>query len=104
VTEHKEFTVPVTREEVRVERVAAPPGTEPGPGAFQESTVTVPIVEEEVEIHKRPVVREEIRVTKTPHEEKERVSADVRKEKAEVRKEELPASQRSSPPSSHLHR
>lgn len=84
-TERKNIAVPVTREEVRVERVPAG-GREvrPGEATFQESEVTVPVREEEVEIRKRPVVREEVRVSKTPRQEERIASAEVRKETAEV--------------------
>ena len=84
-TERKNISVPVTREEVRVERVPAG-GREvrPGEATFQENEVTIPVREEEVEIRKRPVVREEVRVSKTPRQEERIASAEVRKETAEV--------------------
>lgn len=87
ITEQKEVTVPVTREEVHVERVAASGQPEPGDAAFQEDTVRVPIHEEEVEIHKRPVVREEVRVSKQSHQDRERRVAETRKERADIRTE-----------------
>jgi uncharacterized protein (TIGR02271 family) len=85
-TERRDVSVPVTKEEVHVERV--PAGAEAGPGdaAFREQTVSVPVREEEVEIRKRPVVREEVRVSKTAHQEERRASADVRREDVDVEK------------------
>jgi uncharacterized protein (TIGR02271 family) len=50
-------------------------------------TVTVPVYEEEVEITKRPVVREEIVITKEAHQEQKTAEATVRKEKAEIEEE-----------------
>lgn len=88
VTEEKEMKVPVRREKVRVERV---PATEmraaEGTEAFQEKTVSVPVHEEEVEIRKRPVVKEEVRISKGATEEERTLSAEARREKAEIRTE-----------------
>ncbi|BDG04714.1 YsnF/AvaK domain-containing protein [Anaeromyxobacter oryzae] len=84
VTEHRQIEVPVTRDEVHVERVPASGSAEVGPQSFQEKTVSVPIREEEVEIRKKPVVREEIRVTKTRRQEERRADADVRREEARI--------------------
>jgi uncharacterized protein (TIGR02271 family) len=83
VTEEKQVTVPVTHEEVRVERVpagAAATTDEP----FEKETVSVPLHEEEVVVGKRPVVREEVRVTKQPITEQRVASETVRREEAEV--------------------
>lgn len=87
-TERKEISVPVTREEVRVERV--PTGgreLRPGEATFEEGEVTIPVREEEVEIKKRPVVREEVRVSKTARQEQRQASGEVRKETAELEEE-----------------
>ena len=88
VTEQKHITVPVTREEVRVERVpigAAPAA--PGEATFEETEITVPVVEEQIEVHKRPVVREEVRVQKTARTDEEVASGTVRKEHARIESE-----------------
>jgi uncharacterized protein (TIGR02271 family) len=87
VTEHQQISVPVTKEEVHVERVPVSGETRAAEGSFQKTDVSVPVYEEEVEIRKRPVVREEVRVAKTSHEEEQRVAADVRKEKVDIEKE-----------------
>jgi uncharacterized protein (TIGR02271 family) len=84
VTEHKQISVPVTREEVHVERVPASGSSEASAQSFQEGTVSVPIREEEVEIRKRPVIREEVRVTKTRRQEERRADAEVRREEAHI--------------------
>ncbi len=87
VTEQKELRVPVTREEVQVERVPIEGSPPAGEAAFQEKTVTVPIREEEVEVRKRPVVREEVRVSKERHAEERRADAQVRREEARVERD-----------------
>ena len=87
-TERKDISVPVTREQVHVERVPTG-GREPRPGeaTFQRGDVSVPVREEEVEIRKRPVVREEVRVSKTARQEERVASGEVRKERAEIEEE-----------------
>jgi uncharacterized protein (TIGR02271 family) len=86
VTEHKTMDVPVTREEVHVERVPASASSSPDVDrdAFQEKTISVPVREEEVEIKKRPRVREEVRVTKSREQVEHRADAEVRHEEAKV--------------------
>lgn len=83
VTEEKQVTVPVTREEVVV-REGPATGASPSEARFEGETVKVPIVEEEVEVQKRPVVRREVRVSKEQHEEQATASAEVRREEAHV--------------------
>lgn len=88
VTEHEQIDVPVTREEVHVERVPVEDGGARGAEArFEKDEVRVPVREEEVEIRKRPVVREEVRISKTARREERRADADVRREKVDVEKE-----------------
>ena len=87
ITEQKQVTVPVIKEEVHVERLPATGELPPGAVAFQEASTTVPIYEEEVEVTKHPVVREEIRVTKERHMEQRAASAELRRETAEVEEE-----------------
>lgn len=87
-TAHQQVSVPVTREEVHVERVPVEGiRAEGGAADIGESTVIVPIYEEEVEISKRPVVREEVRVTKEVHHEERTVDTTVRKEKVDIEEE-----------------
>jgi uncharacterized protein (TIGR02271 family) len=88
VTEEKTIKVPVTREEVRVERTPVSAGeARTGEGTFEKSAVTIPVHEEEIEVTKRPVVKEEVRVTKTPYTEQRTASETVRKEVADVEEE-----------------
>lgn len=84
VTENREVAVPVTREEVRVERVPVEGNRPAGDAAFQEGTVSVPVREEEVEIRKRPVVKEEVRVNRSRRQEERRAEVEVRREEARI--------------------
>jgi len=86
VVKQKQITIPVMHEEVRIERVpvdatAARPSTE---GTFVESTVAIPLHDEEVEIRKRAVVREEIRVTKQTFQEEKTATTEVRREEIDI--------------------
>ena len=81
-TERERMAVPRRREQVNVERV---PVNEPTSGAeIGEDEVVIPVVEEEIVVQKRAVVREEIRVRKDVVEDEEVVEADLRKEEVEV--------------------
>jgi len=84
VTEEKQITVPVTREVIRVERVAATQGTRPGEHVFEKESYDIPISEEHVTVEKRPVVREELRVGKEIQQGEETASTTVRRERADV--------------------
>jgi uncharacterized protein (TIGR02271 family) len=65
VTENQRVDVPVTREELVVEKVPVT-GEKAAPGARigEDSEVRVPLSEERVSVEKEPVVREEVRVGK----------------------------------------
>jgi uncharacterized protein (TIGR02271 family) len=82
-------TVPVDldHEEVEVQRVAVnrplPRGRRPVPRR-EGDTLIVPIVEEEIVVTKRLVVREELRITKRRVARHEEVSDTVRKEELHV--------------------
>lgn len=82
-SETKTIDVPVRKEHVTVERTAATSST-PAEGAFKDETISVPIVEEEIEVRKRPVVKEEIRVRKQVTEQERRVADTVRREEADI--------------------
>src|SRR5919109_5648859 len=84
-TEERTIVVPVRREIVRVERVpAGAPPTVADEGAFESTILVVPILEEEIEVRKRPVVREELHVRKSTAEERRTLSEEVRREEAHV--------------------
>jgi len=80
----EQVTVPVTREEVHVERVPAGRGASDQEAGFAEQDVSVPAMEEEVVVSKRPVVREEVRISKRSRQEERPVSANVRREEVEI--------------------
>ena len=81
-TERESLTVPRKREEVSVDRV--PVEDEAYESELGEDEVSVPVVEEEVVVEKRPVVKEEIRVRKDVVEDEEVVEEDVRKEEVDI--------------------
>jgi len=85
VAEQRSIDVPVTREEVVIERhpVAPRPADRIG-AADAEETLRVPLMEERVVAEKRPVVTEEISVGKRVVQETQRVSGTVRHEEAVV--------------------
>lgn len=80
-------TVPMEREEVRVERE---PITDANVGAamsgpeLSEAEVEVTLTEEEPVVEKRVVPRERIRLDKDVVTEQETVSADLRKEQVDI--------------------
>ena len=84
-TEMKHMEVPVQKEEVIIERVPASEASQADTGgAFREEETRIPIMEEEVEVSKRPVVKEEVRARKERRTENRDVSGEVRKEDVEV--------------------
>jgi uncharacterized protein (TIGR02271 family) len=81
-TDREQVRVPTRHEEVSVERV---PVEEEGTGAeIGDDEVSVPVVEDEVVVEKRPVIKEEIRVRKDVVEDEQVVEEDVRKEEVDV--------------------
>ncbi len=89
VTETKTVEVPVTHEEVRIERR---PSTTSSSTAISEgerpvesrSEIRVPVTSEEVEVTKRPYVKEEVVVTKEPVTETKTVTDTVRSERVDT--------------------
>lgn len=85
VSEQKTVDVPVMREEVIIERVAAD-RTQPAHGAEigSDKEIRVPLSEERVHVEKTPVVNEEIRVGKRQVQDVKQVSDTVRHEEVRV--------------------
>jgi uncharacterized protein (TIGR02271 family) len=83
VTEHKTIDVPVTREEVVIERHAAH-GTRAAGDISTDQEIRIPVKEEEVRVTKTPVVKEEVSVGKRSVTENKHVEADVRHEELRV--------------------
>jgi uncharacterized protein (TIGR02271 family) len=84
VTEQRSLDVPVTHEEVVVERHPVP-GHPPASGPVGErEEVRVPVREERVEVDKQAVVTEEVTLKKRPVQEVEHVTETVRREEPRV--------------------
>jgi uncharacterized protein (TIGR02271 family) len=85
-TEEQHFTVPVTREEVTIEHVAVPREANwtPGEMAFKEQLIDVPLHEEEIQVTKRPALREEVVVRTAARSIDKEGTATLRFEEAEV--------------------
>jgi uncharacterized protein (TIGR02271 family) len=90
ITENQTINVPVTREDVIVERVPANqagsrPGTAGPIGEGEE--IRIPVSEERVTVTKEPVVTGEVRVQKRAVEDTRQVSDTVRREEVRVENE-----------------
>jgi uncharacterized protein (TIGR02271 family) len=88
-TDHQRLVVPKKREEVTVERVpvegqAISAEEETAKPKIREDETVVPVIEEEIVVEKRPVVKEEIRIRKAVVEDTEVVEEDVRREEVEI--------------------
>ena len=81
-TDREQVRVPKRREEVSVDRV--PVEGEAAESEIGDDEVRVPVVEEEVVVEKRPVIKEEVRVRKDVVEDEEVVEEDVRKEEVDI--------------------
>jgi uncharacterized protein (TIGR02271 family) len=85
-TEHKTVEVPITREEIVIER-RTPIGQTGNAADSGHQEIRIPVKEEEITIQKTPVVTEEVSVSKRQVKGTERVSADLRKEEIKVEKD-----------------
>lgn len=85
VEEQTTLNVPVTREEVTIERrpVDRQPSNQPINSTSTE-TLSVPVREEQVQVDKQAVVYEEVSLDKRAVQETQRVSDTVRKEVVDV--------------------
>jgi uncharacterized protein (TIGR02271 family) len=86
VTEEKTIDVPVTHEEVVIDRHAVPPHPSNRP-IGEDQTIRVPVREERVELEKQPVVYEEVEIGKRQIEGTEHVSGTTRREELRVENE-----------------
>jgi uncharacterized protein (TIGR02271 family) len=84
VTENQNIQVPVTREELVIERTAGSGQVSGEIGRDEE--VRVPLSEERVRVEKQPVVNEEVRVGKRQVQSNQQVSDKVRHEELRVEK------------------
>ncbi|KZE36825.1 hypothetical protein AV656_13660 [Bhargavaea cecembensis] len=86
VTDEQTVEVPVTREEVYVERRKVDGEMADGEVFEDEDSIRIPVTEEHVEVTKRPVVNEEIVVGKRQVQDTETVSETVRREEVDIDK------------------
>ncbi|MDQ3833076.1 MAG: PRC and DUF2382 domain-containing protein [Actinomycetota bacterium] len=82
-TDHERLAVPKKREEVHAERVPVE-DREDSEVQISDDEIRVPVIEEEIVVEKRPVVKEEIRLRKEVVEDEEIVEEDVRREEVDV--------------------
>jgi len=82
-TERVSQKVPLTREEVHVERRPVEHAVGAA-GELRSDEIAIPVMEEQAVIEKRPVVKEEIVISKAPVTREETVEADVRREEIDV--------------------
>ena len=86
IEEQRNIDVPVTHEEVYVERRAVDPRTSDAPVGQNES-IRVPVSEEQVNVTKNTVTTGEVEVGKRAVTENQRVSDTVRREEARVERD-----------------
>jgi uncharacterized protein (TIGR02271 family) len=84
VTQQQTMDVPVTREEVVIDRHAVHRRPSHEPISATSETITVPVRQEQVTAEKRAVVYEEVTVGKQSVQQMDRVSDTVRKEVVDV--------------------
>jgi len=87
ITEHKSVEVPVTREEVVIERHPVSGGASTSSNIRPGEEIRIPVKEEEVSLEKRAVVKEEVSVGKRKVQGTQKVEADVRREELRVDKQ-----------------
>jgi uncharacterized protein (TIGR02271 family) len=87
VTEQRTMDVPVTREEVIIERHPVEHRPSDRPIEERGETIEVPVREEQVSAEKRAVVYEEVQVGKQQVQQTQQVSGTVRREEARIERE-----------------
>jgi uncharacterized protein (TIGR02271 family) len=85
VTETKTVEVPVTHEEISVERRPASGSTTAERPVQSKTETKVPLKQEEVQVTKQPYVKEEVSVKKKPVTETQKVTDKVTSEKVKVK-------------------
>jgi uncharacterized protein (TIGR02271 family) len=84
VNENQTLEVPVSREELVIERNPAVSGAVPSRDIGSDQEVRVPLSEEQVRVEKKPIVKEEVRVGKKKVQESKRVNEQVKREELRV--------------------
>lgn len=85
-TEHVQKTVPVSREEVTIERRPIQAGAATG-ADIGEDEIRIPLTQEELVVDKRVVGKEEIVIKKQTITEDQTVEADLRRERVDIDKQ-----------------
>lgn len=83
ITEEKSFSVPVSREELVIEKKAAGPDTKNIDGENLE-TIRIPLTEEQVDVAKRPVTLEDVSIHSNVYQETQHIEENLKKEAAFV--------------------
>ncbi|OBA07203.1 stress protein [Bacillus subtilis] len=86
-TEQRDMDIPVRHDEIYVERRPVDENRADASPVNDSETVRVPIVEEKLEVTKKPVVTDEVVVGKRTVEENEHISETVKKEEPRLNKE-----------------
>ena len=84
VTENQTINVPVTREELVIERTRPTGDTAASGEIGTDQEIRVPLNEERVNVEKKPIVNEEVRVGKRQVQDNRQVSGEVRHEELRV--------------------
>ena len=84
VKENKSIDVPVTREEVVVEKRSVGERRPASGGIGEDEEISIPVMEEKVQVEKTPVVREEVSLKKQQVHGTRQVSDTVKREEAWV--------------------
>jgi uncharacterized protein (TIGR02271 family) len=94
-TEHVSRDVPVEREVASVERhkLTGDDARNASP-TITDDEIRIPLMEEEVDVQKRAVAKEELVVKKDRVQETKHVEADLRKERADIRQDDDPSKRR----------
>ena len=93
VTENKTVQVPITHEELVIDRMPVASGT-PASGAIgSNQEIRVPLSEEKVRIEKKPMVKEEVRVGKKNVQESRQVNEQVKREELHVDRQDESSTQ-----------
>jgi uncharacterized protein (TIGR02271 family) len=83
-TEHQSVDVPVTKEEVVVERRPASGRGLSASDIDEGEEIRVPVSEDEVRVEKHPVAKEEVHISKRKKQDVRQVGGTVRKEEIKI--------------------
>jgi uncharacterized protein (TIGR02271 family) len=84
VTERKTVEVPLTREEVSIERRPASDQTEAQSPIQSEEEITIPLKREEAQVSKKPYVKEEAVIKKKAYTDTKEITEDVTSEELDT--------------------